>query len=132
MFDNFFKNLHYFKFVDGVLTFNNKTYKFENLNEEFKHSSIIDIYNNEELKYDLITLLYEIYSDLEIIWGKSQGYNGTQKYIDRIAYIEYFDERLQELRRSTIKNYRFYSEKEEEEFKEFMEHNTNLYLLLYA
>jgi len=132
MFDNFFKNLHYFKLINGILFFNNRQYRFDNLDEKFLNSSIIDLYNNEETKSILIEKMYEVYTELEIIWGKSQGYDGSKKYIDRVAYVEYFDERLNELRRSTIKNYRFYSEEEEEKFKEFMSEAKNLYILIYA
>jgi hypothetical protein len=130
MFDNFFKNLHYFKFKDNKLTFNRKEYYLENLDEKYNNVPLIDLYNNEELKEDIITLLYKIYQDLEIVWDKGQGYDGSKKYIDRIAYIEYFDERLNEFRRSTVKNFRFYDEKEDERF--LLRQEKTLYDLFYA
>lgn len=130
MFDTFFKNLHYFKFDNNQLIFNNKNYYLDELPKEKENQFVIDLYNDEETQELIQTFIYEIYKDLTLTWGKGQGYDGAKKYIDRVAYVEYYDERLKELRRVTIKNYRFYDEKEDKEFIQHLE--TNLYDLIYA
>lgn len=130
MFDSFFKNLHYFKLINNELIFNNRNYYIEDIDQEDYNKTIIELYENEETQIQTIKLIYEVYQDLLITWQKAQGFDGAKKYIDRTAYIEYFDERLNELRRVTIKNYRMFSEEEDQEFIERLP--SNLYELIYA
>jgi hypothetical protein len=130
MYDAFFKNLHYFKFNENILNFNMKHYTLEELPEHFYNKSIIDCYNHEETNLLIIAFIYKIYQELEITWDSGQGFDGSRKYIDKVAYVEYYDERLDEFRRITIKNFRFYDD--DEICDEDLTKITNLYELMYA